>query len=48
MDYLEEWNSSVKSRTMIVNGKEERFTAAQRKMMCLSAETLAGLKMTGN
>lgn len=47
MGYLEEWNQSVRNRRQIIKGKEEKFTAAQRNKMCLSGETLAGLKMTG-
>lgn len=39
LGYLNEWDSSVKGRT--------GFTAAERKRMCLSDETLEGLRVTG-
>lgn len=48
MNYLEEWRISVRDRRQVVQGKVEKFTDAQKRMMCLSAETLAGLKMTGS
>ena len=39
LGYLDEWQRSVEQR--------EGFTTAQKQMMCLSKETLTGLKMTG-
>ena len=39
LGYLEEWEESVASRT--------GFTAKERAMMCLSRETLDGLRITG-
>ena len=39
LGYLEEWQNSVDTRTT--------FTKGQKKMMCLSRETLDGLKITG-
>lgn len=38
MKYLTEWEDSVMRR--------EDFTLPQKRMMCLSQETLEGLKMT--
>ena len=40
LGYLNEWDSSVQRRT--------GFTAAERKRMRLSDETLEGLRVTGN
>jgi len=40
LGYLEEWEESVASRP--------GFTAKERAMMCLSRETLEGLRITGN
>ena len=39
LQYLEEWETAVQNR--------EGMTAAQRKSMLLSVETLTGLKLTG-
>ena len=39
LGYLKEWDKSVRDR--------KGFTAAEMKMMCLSDETLNGLRMTG-
>ena len=39
LGYLDEWDRSVKGRT--------GFTAAERKKMRLSDETLEGLRVTG-
>ena len=39
LGYLDEWQRSVEQR--------EGFTTAQKQMMCLSKETLTGLKITG-
>ena len=41
LGYLDEWETSVKNR-------QGKFTAAERTKMCLSRETLDGLRMTGN
>ena len=40
LGYLKEWEKSVEQR----NG----FTAAQKRMMILSNETIEGLKITGS
>lgn len=39
LGYLDEWDLSVQNR--------EEFTDAEKKKMCLSEETLGGLRMTG-
>ena len=39
LGYIEEWQKSIEQR--------EEFTNAQKQMMCLSKETLTGLKITG-
>lgn len=39
LGYLQEWESSVKNR--------ENFTKGEKQLMCLTRETLEGLKITG-
>ena len=39
LGYLTEWDTNVQGC--------EGFTAAEKKMMCLSEETLEGLRITG-
>jgi hypothetical protein len=52
---LDEWDTSVQKRQKyttaeqanLKKGMRKNYTAAERHRMCLSQETLEGLRMTG-